>query len=225
MQTNGGAVSLPATSGMTALNLHSDGGVTTYTLPFAFSLYGAAYTSVIGVLAGLSAIRRPELDRLRHAVSMAELLRNVRIAPFWASSTPTADAGDDVYVSTTATSVTFRLGRANANAGDGAVNFSVTLNSNGSFSFNYGAGNAGLDPVIGVSAGNGQVYVLSSAAAAPRSTTPTQQIFTPQPGDIYFDIGAFEFQGNSADTTAADGRFDHPACRPTTARPASPSPA
>ncbi|MEA2728158.1 MAG: large repetitive protein, partial [Acetobacteraceae bacterium] len=88
-----------------------------------------------------------------------------------------------------------------ANTGGGAVNFSATLNSNGSFSFNYGAGNANLNPVIGVSAGANSIYVLSSTNGSATMGGANQQIFTPQPGDTYFDIGAFEFQGSSADKT------------------------
>ena len=106
----------------------------------------------------------------------------------------------------TASSVTFEW-VGNNPSGGGAVNFAATLNQNGSVSFNYGAGNANLNPVIGISAGNGQVlgqtpvYVLSTASGSATMANATSEIFTPQPNDTYFDIGAFEFQGSSADKT------------------------
>jgi hypothetical protein len=119
----------------------------------------------------------------------------VRIAPFWANFNTNTLSSDNVYVSTTSTSVTF-VWQGHANVGGGAVNFSATLNKDGSFSFNYGAGNAALSPVIGVSAGANHVFVLSNS-----NGNANVQVFTPQPGLTYFDMGAYEFEGNSSDTT------------------------
>jgi len=44
VQTDGGQIAFPA--GGTALPLRSQGGVTSYTLPFAFSLYDVSYSKV-----------------------------------------------------------------------------------------------------------------------------------------------------------------------------------
>jgi Ca2+-binding RTX toxin-like protein len=198
VQTNGAA---SAPSGGTALSVGSSGGVTTYTLPFAFSLYGVSYTSVIVSSQGYLQFAGPNSTGY-DTPGMANFLGNVRIAPFWAAINTAAATGDGVFVSTTATSVTFRW---QAGTSASPVNFAVTLNNNGSFSFNYGAGNAGLSPIIGVSAGNGLVYVMSTASGGASLGNAASEVWTPQPqpltGYTYFDIGAFEFQGSSADTT------------------------
>jgi hypothetical protein len=205
VQGNGGASSLPATSGMTSLNLRSAGGVTTYTLPFSFSFYGKTYTSVLVSSQGYLQFAGSDTSGY-DTPSLANLETGARIAPFWAQINTYTVTGSGVYVSSTASSVTFEW-VASANTGGGAVNFAVTLNSNGTFSFAYGAGNASLSPIIGVSAGNsaiyGQtpVYVLSTASGSASLNNAAVQTWTPQAGDTYFDIGAFEFQGNSSDTT------------------------
>ncbi len=204
VQTNGAATPPPATSGMTLLNVNTSGGVVSYTLPFSFTLYNTAYTSVTVSSQGYLQFAGPNSTGY-DTPSTAEFLNNVRIAPFWAAFNTYQTTGDGVYVSTATGSVTFEWVGTNP-ADASAVNFSVTLNSNGSFRFNYGAGNTGLNttagaPVIGVSAGNGQVDVLSSSSGGASLANANQQTFTPQAVKIYPDIGAFEFQGNSANTT------------------------
>jgi len=220
--TDAGQTAFP-TSGGTALNLRSQGGVTSYTLPFSFSLYNTAYTSVIVSSQGYLQFAGPNSTGYDTA-SLSELANNVRIAPFWASINTENTSASNVYVTTNGTtSVTFRW-QANAVTGNGQVNFSVTLFSNGSFSFAYGAGNAGLNPIIGVSAGNGQVYVLSSYNGGAALGNVDQQLFTPLATLIYPDIGAFEFQG-TARIRRLRRLFRSRRSRPTTAPPAWRSPA
>ena len=138
--------------------------------------------------------------------SQAGLLANARIAPFWAPFY-TAGTGGGTFVSATATSVTFEWVGYNPITGSPPVNFAATLNNNGTFSFAYGAGNANLNPVIGVSAGNGRilgqtpVYVLSSTNGSATMANAPVQTWTPTPSNTWFDIGAFEFQGSTADKT------------------------
>ena len=67
-----------------------------------------------------------------------------------------------MYISVVAgTSVTFRWQATNDAPGGGQVNFAVTLFANGTFRIDYGAGNANLNPIVGVSAGNDNAFVLS----------------------------------------------------------------
>jgi VCBS repeat-containing protein len=188
-----------APTGGTALNLNSYGNTTTYTLPFGFTLYGTTYTSVGISTVGYLQFAGPNATS-GNGPTLAEFVNNVRIAPFWAAINTAAQSasGANVYVSTTATSVTFRW-QANANTGGGAVNFSVTLNNDGSIVFAYGSGNAGLNPIIGVSAGNGLAYILSPLSGSGALGGAATQTFTPGLGA---DIGAIEFQGSSADTAA-----------------------
>jgi hypothetical protein len=197
VQTSGGASSVPP--GTTSLNLQSDGATTNYTLPFNFTFYGTTYTQVTVASQGYLQFAGPNYYG-DDTPSVAGLAANARIAPFWAAFNTYGATGDGVFVTTTATSVTFTW-VGTADTGGGAVNFSATLNSDGSFRFDYGAGNDDLSPIIGVSAGVHSIDVLSSTNGNATMANANAQVFTPQPGDIYFDIGAFEFQGNSADKT------------------------
>ena len=192
VQSNSAAV---APGGGTLLSVPADGGVATYTLPFSFSFFGVSYSSVIVSSQGYLQFAGPD-DTGGDTPSMAGLLANARIAPFWSNFNTAAATGDGVFVSATATSVTFRW---LAGLSSNPVNVAVTLNSNGSFSFAYGAGNANRAPVIGVSAGNGVLYALSTANGNATMANAAVETWTPHPGDA--GIGALEFLGNSADTT------------------------
>ncbi len=200
-QSSPGSSVLP--SGDTSLNLSASGGATTYTFQngFTFSLYGVNYTSVIVSSQGYLQFAGPNYSGY-DTIGTAGLLANVRIAGFWANFNTYTNAGNGVFVTATSTSVTFRWSGTSNATGAGAVNFAVTLNSDGSFVFNYGTIASNLTPVIGVSAGNGIVYVMSSGNGSTTLSGSAEQKFTPTPGYIYFDIGAFEFQGSSADKTA-----------------------
>src|SRR5262249_39763724 len=81
-QTDGGQAAL--TTGGTALGLRGTGGVMTYALPFAFSLYATAYTSVIVSSQGYLQFAGPNGNGF-DTISQAGLQANVRIAPFWAN--------------------------------------------------------------------------------------------------------------------------------------------
>jgi parallel beta-helix repeat protein len=194
-----GASVLP--TGGTGLGLHTDGGYTTYTFTngFIFTLNGVSYSSVSVSSRGYLQFGSFQVYEYNSVPNLYYFLHNPRIAAFW-EDLNTNGAGDDVYVTATATSVTFRWA-ANADNGGEALNFSITLNSDGSFVFNYGAGiaaalAAGLNPIVGVSAGNyGQAYFLATLSS---TATPGQLTFKPQLG---VDIGAIEFQGSSADTS------------------------
>ena len=172
--------------------------MTTYTLPFGFSLYGTIYNTVTVSSQGYLQFSGPNYYGY-DTPSVADLTADARIAPFWALFNTYGATGDGVFVSTTASSVTFEWVGTNPIAGGGQVNFAAVLNNNGSFSFDYGAGNANLSPIIGVSAGVHAITVLSTANGNENMSGAAAETFTPQPGDVYFDIGAFEFQGNSAD--------------------------
>ena len=151
------------------------------------------------------------------------LVRDVRIAPFWANM-ETYQTGDDVFISTTATSITFRW-QGTLNADGSAVNFAVTLFTNGTFRFDYGAGNASPAAIIGVSSANPNVFVTSAYQGLANLNNAKSTSWTPSAGLTYFDIGALEFQGNSADHTAAHHHLDqHHTGQQRRHRP-SPSPA
>jgi len=130
------------------------------------------------------------------------LKRNVRIAPLWdnLNTYVYGDTSYDIYVDEgTPGQVTIRWKARNAETG-GDVNVSVTLFDDGTFRFDYGAGNTGLTPTIGVSAGNGYTFVLSTYNARADLVSANSVTWAPTPGLTYYDIGAFEFQGDSGDS-------------------------
>ncbi|HTW70835.1 MAG TPA: right-handed parallel beta-helix repeat-containing protein [Acetobacteraceae bacterium] len=208
VQTSGGASSLPSTTGLTN-KLSSNGGVTSYTLPFAFSLYNVTYTTVTISSQGYLQFAGPNYDGY-DTPSVSGLAANARIAPFWANFN-TDGTGDGVFVSTGTVAgtayVTFEWVGTSNNTGGGTVDFAVTLYQTGSIVFNYGSIAANLVPVIGIAAGNGTILgqtpidVLSTANGSAAMNNAAAEVFTPQPGDTYFDMGAYEFQGNSNDKT------------------------
>src|SRR5207245_11467902 len=86
------------------------------------------------------------------------------------------------------------------NLADGSlVNFAVVLTSDGRIRFDYGAGNTNLHPIIGLSQGNNQAYRLSSYSGQARLTSPNSTAF--DLASCFTDIGAYEFRGNSLDST------------------------
>jgi len=179
---------------------NSSGYTHNYVLPFAFSFYGVSYTSVAVSEHGFLQFAGPNTGY--DSGIAAQFLTNVRIAPFYGAFHTYGAAGNDIYISTTATSVTFRW-QATSDAGNSPVNFAVTLFSNGSFRFDYGAGNAGLatPPIIGVSSGLGWLAAYSQDNGATSLANAVSTSWAPATVPLYADIGAYEFQGSSLDTT------------------------
>ncbi|MBI5618467.1 MAG: tandem-95 repeat protein, partial [Gammaproteobacteria bacterium] len=176
-----------------------------YTLPFSFTLYGKSYTSVVVNSNGFLQFEGPDSAYgTNNANSLDKLVRNVRIAPLWddlATYSPT-DATRDVYVdSATAGQVTFRWA-AIVEGTNNPVNFSVTLFADGRFRFDYGPSATGLTPTVGVSAGNGQTYVLAPYDGRSDLSLADSLMWNTAPGLTYYDVGAYEFLGDSNDHTA-----------------------
>ena len=67
----------------------------------------------------------------------------------------------------------------------------MTLNKDGSVRFDYGAGNAGGTPLIGLSSGNGNFYTLAAESGSTALGNAPAIVFTPAQGFTYADIGAF----------------------------------
>ena len=149
----------PAAVGV-AQNWRADDQAWTLNLPFAFSFYGTAYTSVQISSNGLLQFAGPG-NAASPANGAAALGQNVCIAPLWADLR-TDGLGSDIFLDMSIDNqISIRW--AATNKADGSpVNFSVTLFSVGLIHFDYGAGNAGLNPTVGVSSGDGQAYQLIS---------------------------------------------------------------
>ena len=201
--TDTGASAFDQNAG-TAANLRSGNSYQDLTLPFAFNFYGTSYTTVRINTNGYLQFGGPDQYYDGNDDNSLEVFqRNVRIAPLWDNIDTYANgaAGKDVFVDkSVANQVTVRwAGRVQNTTSD--VNFSVTLFADGSFRFDYGAGNDGLTPTVGVSAGNGYTFVLAPYDGAANLASADSLLWNATPGLTFYDVGAYEFQGNSDDAT------------------------
>ncbi len=172
------------------------------TLPFAFRFYGKDYTQVRADFAGYLELGGAGYNDAEN--SLEKLKQFVRIAPLWDRFSARGN-DEQIYVDTSVTDqVTIRWqGSLRDEMTDDlltAVNFSVTLFKSGSFHFDYGAGNQGMTPTIGISAGNGVTFAVSQYDGQTSLGGASSVLWNATPGLTYFDAGAYEFQGRSDDS-------------------------
>ncbi len=189
-------------AGGTALNHRTTSGTRAVTLPFAFTFYGTSYSTIYVSVDGYIDL----VDRQPVTDDSTDALKNrVRIAPFWEESLYTyGNSANDVFVDTSvANQITVRWNATAAMSGSPQANFSATLFADGRIRFDYGSGNQGMTPTIGLSAGNGYTFVSASYSGSGALQNAASLTFTPNvaEGLDYFDIGAIEFQGASNDVT------------------------
>ncbi|HEV3340661.1 MAG TPA: LamG-like jellyroll fold domain-containing protein, partial [Pirellulales bacterium] len=186
-------------AGGTPQNSHAGTGGSSFTLslPFAFPFYDGRYTSVTVSSRGFLEFAG-NVDPSDGANSDAKLESSRILAPFWANLRTNA-SGDDVFVDTSvANQVTIRW-QATSVADGSAVSFDVVLFQDGHFRFDYGAGNGNQSPTVGISFGNGQIFVLSRYDAQESLGGAASVEFDLKPGIV--DIGAIEFTASSLQTT------------------------
>jgi hypothetical protein len=193
-------------TGGTSLNYQANNGALLYTLPFAFNFYGVSYTQVYISTDGFLQFAGKD-SAADTTNTLAELQRNVRIAPFWAAlntysgGSSTTNLFADTSVSGQVT-IRWAAVVAGSSGTTQPVNFSVTLFQNGNFRFDYGNSIANVvTPLVGVSAGDGRVYALSSYSGSSNLSNAASLLWT-SPTSLTSGIGAYEFQGDSSDHTA-----------------------
>lgn len=141
----------------TAQGWHADDNAWSYTLPFAFPFYDNQYTQVWVSSNGFLNFGGPDFT---FSNSDSALIAATRIAPLW-DDLRTDSGGSDIYIDTSVSGqVTIRWKATTYGAGT-SVNMSCTLYDDGRIRFDYGSGNSGLTPTVGVSSGNGSDYLLS----------------------------------------------------------------
>jgi parallel beta-helix repeat protein len=181
----------------TATGWRSNNTYWNYTLPFAFDHFGTTYTDVWVSTEGLLQFGGAN-GANDNSNSTAELLQYPRIAVLW-DNLRTNGTGDDIYIDdTVANEVTIRWDATNE-ADDSDVNVAVTLFNTGEIQLHYGPGNTNLTPTVGISAGDGVQYLLAAYDGDATLTNANSIEFALEVG--IFDIGAYEFQGSSTDTT------------------------
>jgi subtilisin family serine protease len=183
----------PLSTGGTPLGLTFDDRYQeNYSLPFAFSFFGQLYSTVTistnGNLYFSTPPKRSNGDADDVPSSISDLSQFKVIAGMWDDldlrTSRRADA--DVYVvQPGAGRIIFRW--QGVQFGDGTngdpINFEIELRNDGTVITRYGAGNINLLPVVGISGGEPDAYVIDALTSelSPKSLTNAQSaVFTPR---------------------------------------------
>ncbi len=142
--------------GGVAQGWNADEEVWSLALPFPFPFYETQYTTLYvssnGFVDFVPCTSEPVSDPLYMRSSL-------RIAPLWADLT-TEGANEDVYVESAADHVRVRWAASSFESG-APVNVAVLLRDDGTIRFEYGSGNQGLTPVVGIARGIVGDFVLA----------------------------------------------------------------
>ncbi len=133
-----------------------------------------------------------------YPINSTEWLKSIAgIAPLW-DDLRTDQVGDDIFIDSSVAGRTIIRWNATNKANGSDVQFAVTLYSNGHFDFDYGSGNTGLSPTVGISRGDGRFWALADGynGASSLANAATAR-WTLVPGVV--DVGAYEFRGSSLD--------------------------
>src|SRR5262249_17499846 len=168
-----------------------------YALPFAFPFFGQSYSQITistnGNLYFSPPPKRSNGDADDVPGSTADLSLRKMISGMWDDldlrTIRRADA--DVYVvQPDATRIIFRWQAVQF--GDGPtgdpINFEVELKSDGTITTRYGAGNINLLPVVGISGGEPDPYVIDALTSetSPKTLTNAQSaVFMPRSNCTY----------------------------------------
>jgi len=180
----------PLSTGGTGLGLTFDDRYSeNYLLPFPFPFFGQSYNQITistnGNLYFSPPPKRSNGDADDVPGSIADLSLRKMIAGMWddldLSTSRRADA--DVYVvQPDSTRIIFRW--QGVQFGDGTpINFEIELRSNGTIITRYGDGNTNLFPVVGISGGEPDPYVIDALTSetSPKTLTNAQSaVFAPR---------------------------------------------
>lgn len=160
-----------------------------YNLPFSFPFFGQSYSMVTistnGNLYFSTPPKRINGDANDVPSSISDLSVYKMIAGMWddldLSTSRRADA--DVYtVLPDPTRIIFRWQGVKFNDGS-PINFEIELKNDGTITTRYGSGNVNLLPVVGISNGEPDAYVMDALTSetTPKSLTNAQSaVFTPR---------------------------------------------
>jgi len=222
-------------TGGTPLSLISDDGLKlNYALPFAFPFFGQTFSSVNVSTNGNLFFSAPPTrsngdadDVPSSAVGLAQFKM---ISGLWDDLRTDRRAGDDVYVISDSTHIIFRWSAVTFGDGTPATeypaNFEIELRSNGTIFTRYGSGqsaptNTFLFPVVGISGGEPEAYVIPSHTSEQtfKSLTNAPEVtFLPRANSVLstvqFSASAFpvnESGGSATITVTRSGDTSTPA--------------
>ena len=161
-----------------------------FQLPFSFSFFGREYTRVYVCSNGYLDFT----DSSASYFNSGEAFKTrVMIAPLWDDllTNGSAQAGEGIYIDCLSEdAVCFRWVAETYETGV-PVNVAVILYRNGRIQFNYGDGNGGLSPTVGISGGGGENYHFSVYNGAGQLREVESALFThlEQSFTIALDLG------------------------------------
>ncbi len=169
----------------------SDDNYWSQAIGFNFPLYGINYSTVNVSSNGLLQFNSTSPWPGDPANSTAALGSAIRIAPLW-DDLRTDQAGDDIFVdSSVANQLTIRWA-ATIKATGQKANFAATLFADGRIRFDYGPGNVGLTPTVGISRGDGRFMVLPSGFDGASSITGGNSVtFSLVPASLILVLTSF----------------------------------
>jgi subtilisin family serine protease len=168
--------SVPLSTGGVGLATNCDDCSKTQALPFSFPFFGENFNSVTATSNGSLYFSTP-LPNDSQSSSVA-LVQFKMIAGLWDDLRTDRRSGDDIYVVTPdASRIIFRWQGVTFGDGTAAtefpVNFEIELRSNGTILTRYGDGNTHIFPVVGISAGEPDAYVIASHTSEQAQTSLT----------------------------------------------------
>ncbi len=161
-----------------------------FQLPFSFPFFGREYTKVYLCSNGYLDFS----DSTANYLNSGEAFKTrVMIAPLWDDLVThgSAQAGEDVYIDcSSGDAVCFRWVAEIYETGE-PVNVAVILYRDGRVRFDYGDGNGGLSPTVGISGGGGEDYHFSVYDGVGQLREVESALFSPveQTFTIALDIG------------------------------------
>ena len=155
---------------------HADDNSWTVTLPFDFPFYGKSRSTVHINSNGTLTFDGSFSD---YSANLSTFKGREMVAALWDDLSTYSP--DDVYVSQLPDQVTIRW--ACHYLSGPVVNVSVVLHLNGTILITYGSGNT-YGGMIGVSAGDGQNYVMSARSQAGSMDNASDILFTPIVSDL-----------------------------------------
>ena len=157
-----------------AQNWRADDDCWTLPLPFSFPYFESSYDSVYVCSNGYLDFTNNSSD---HSNTEAEFRGRVMIAPMW-DDIRTDGTGEDIYVLSSTDSVAIRWAGSTYSGGY-PVSVEVVLYDVGVIRFNYGAGNTGLTPTIGISNGDDTFFYFSPHSDHPSLTYADTDRYVP----------------------------------------------
>ena len=178
------AASSSFTGGGTAQSWNADDQIWSYTLPFTFPYYDKLVTD-IQITPNGNIFMCPSCGVTAYSLGSNYPM----IGPLngdWITN-GSGQSGEDIYISTTANSVTITWKAEKLGSPTDILNFSVTLTDTGNITFKYGSGNTNVWSGIGISKGDGSTYDTSANSGLQNQTNANDVIYTAN-GESLFTV-------------------------------------